>query len=323
MDRNIIYSKNQIDIIGKEIAKNSLDRKNNEHLKIVERWRAVHAHPMIKLAKELKRAIGTRKGVVFAQRLKRLDTIVNKLVRYPNMRLSSMQDLGGCRVIFSNLEEVYSFRDSILNISEDFLLNKEKDYIKNPNKDTGYRGIHLIYDFIKDNNYDKISVELQLRTRLQHLWATAVESVGMFTNNGLKFNQGEKIWLDFFRLSSLIFEEEECKKIKTIDDIKKHLETIGEFFNLNKKYGLTKKLYTFATVKIIFDSKKNYNKSGYYLLQLKTMNPSLEIKYFDEDEKSTKKAIKTYAKLELNKDINTDVVLVSAKSIASLQKSIS
>lgn len=43
-------------------------------------------------------------------------------------------------------------------------------------------------------------IELQVRTRLQHAWATAVETMGTFIDHSLKSSQGPQDWLDFFSL---------------------------------------------------------------------------------------------------------------------------
>ena len=43
-------------------------------------------------------------------------------------------------------------------------------------------------------------IELQIRTRLQHAWATAVETMGIFIDHSLKSSQGPQDWLDFFSL---------------------------------------------------------------------------------------------------------------------------
>ncbi len=39
---------------------------------------------------------------------------------------------------------------------------------------------------------------MQIRTAVQHSWATAVEVVGAFTAQSLKSSQGNEKWLDFF-----------------------------------------------------------------------------------------------------------------------------
>ena len=38
---------------------------------------------------------------------------------------------------------------------------------------------------------------MQLRTKLQHAWAPAVETVGTFIRQALKSSQGEEEWLRF------------------------------------------------------------------------------------------------------------------------------
>jgi len=50
-----------------------------------------------------------------------------------------------------------------------------------------------------------LRVELQIRTKLQHLWATAVETMGTFLGQALKSRQGSQDWLDFFTLISSAF----------------------------------------------------------------------------------------------------------------------
>lgn len=44
--------------------------------------------------------------VVVAQRLKCLPRIIEKLVRYPRMRLTQMQDVGGCRAVLPDQRAV-------------------------------------------------------------------------------------------------------------------------------------------------------------------------------------------------------------------------
>jgi ppGpp synthetase/RelA/SpoT-type nucleotidyltranferase len=38
--------------------------------------------------------------------------------------------------------------------------------------------------------WNRLWIEIQLRTSLQHAWATAVETVDAFTNENLKFGAG-------------------------------------------------------------------------------------------------------------------------------------
>ena len=112
-------------------------------------------------------------------RIKRIDTIVDKLRRFhenPNgrMNLSRMWDIAGCRCILttSDCEKVYRLLDEIKKeYGEDIKIN---DYIASP-KDSGYRSIHV---YVKDPLTQK-PVEIQIRNRAQHNWATLVEIVDL------------------------------------------------------------------------------------------------------------------------------------------------
>lgn len=79
-------------------------------------------------------------------------------------------------------------------------LHKEQDYITHP-KDTGYRGVHLVYKYGSDKSadYRDMRIEIQIRTMLQHAWATAVETVGTFINMPLKSSLGDEGWLNFWQ----------------------------------------------------------------------------------------------------------------------------
>ena len=78
----------------------------------------------------------------------RFSAVMNKLSREPRMKLSQMQDLGGCREILSTvkavgrLNELYQEEDRPLLLGTEGSL-KCYDYIREPKSD-GYRCIHLI-----------------------------------------------------------------------------------------------------------------------------------------------------------------------------------
>ena len=74
---------------------------------VVQNWRTSHALPLNVFNVLLRsRAKRVEIDVLIAQRLKRFSSLINKLVRQPTMKLSQMQDLGGCRAILSNIEAV-------------------------------------------------------------------------------------------------------------------------------------------------------------------------------------------------------------------------
>ena len=76
------------------------------------------------------------------------------------------------------------------------------DYISAP-KASGYRGVHLMYRYKSDKKktiYNDLKIEMQIRSRYQHAWATAVETVGIFVGQALKTSMGDDRWLRFFAL---------------------------------------------------------------------------------------------------------------------------
>jgi len=103
----------------------------------------------------------------------------------------------------------------------------EKDYIRDTKED-GYRSIHIIYRYNSDKegkkDYNKLLIEIQIRSKLQHLWATAIETVDFFTRQAIKHNEGEKEWKDFFKIVSSAFAKmEDCPIIPNTQDDEKEL----------------------------------------------------------------------------------------------------
>jgi putative GTP pyrophosphokinase len=147
-----------------------------------------------------------RIAALVAQRLKRTPSIISKLKRFDSMELARMQDIGGLRAVVRSLRKARDLEQNYRNSSFKHELVGQRDYIAHP-PGSGYRSVHLIYRYRNDRapEYDGLLIELQIRTRLQHAWATAVETMGTFLNYALKSSEGPKKWLDFFALTSSAF----------------------------------------------------------------------------------------------------------------------
>src|SRR5207237_10598270 len=78
-----------------------------------------------------------------------------------------------------------------------------KEYSTEPKED-GYRCYHVNFKYYTDSParkvYNGLRIEIQLRSRLQHIWATAVETTSTFTGQALKSNVGSEEWKRFFAL---------------------------------------------------------------------------------------------------------------------------
>jgi ppGpp synthetase/RelA/SpoT-type nucleotidyltranferase len=207
-------SKNQINKAGEILTRpNSSDEELEWALDLADRWRACHAYPIntfqANLRLKLKHYLH---DPIAAQRLKRMPTIIDKLKRFPAMKLTTMQDIGGIRAILATTTDVYHLADEFKKSSRlEHELVDEKDYIQNPRSEDGYRSLHLIYRYRNKRapEYNGLRLELQIRTRLQHTWATAVETMGTFLGQALKSRQGDQEWLDFFAIVSSAFASQE------------------------------------------------------------------------------------------------------------------
>jgi hypothetical protein len=181
-------------------------------IEVISNWRARHIKPMGIFYAELRHhSSQVSKPAFVAQRLKRLESIQRKLSRddLPGMSLNNMQDIGGCRAILPTVADVRAVEALY---GSPF---RKKDYIATPTA-LGYRGVHLILKYKGESSteYDGMQIEIQLRSRHQHLWATAVETVGQFTGTELKAGIGSDKWLRFFRLmGSVIALTEDCPTV--------------------------------------------------------------------------------------------------------------
>lgn len=174
---------------------------------LINHWRACHAYPVNTFQSTLRsRLKKICPDALVAQRLKRVPSIVTKLERNPGMQLSRMQDIGGLRAVVKTSQQVDQLRQVYTSDGLTHELVKVDDYISEP-KESGYRSLHLIYRYNNPRapQYDGLLLELQFRTRLQHAWATAVETIGTFINHALKASEGPDEWLQFFRTASAAF----------------------------------------------------------------------------------------------------------------------
>lgn len=119
------------------------------------------------------------------------------------MQLARMQDIGGLRAVVSSMKELNALVRAyqVSRFSHEKL--PTKDYIAAPKADR-YRSVHLIFRYKNDkaSAYNGLSLELQMRTKVQHAWATAVETMGTYLGQALKSGQGDTQWKVFFQTAS-------------------------------------------------------------------------------------------------------------------------
>ena len=248
------YSKTKIDRAG-DLLKNKSGAEDDrtKALDILSSWRANHALPLDIFATVLRqRSQKISAHAVVAQRLKRTPSILLKLSNHKTMRLSAMQDIGGLRAILDTTENVYKLLEVYKRSKSKHSLFSLDDYVETPKKD-GYRSIHLIYKLAKTPN---LFLEIQLRSQLQHIWATGVEVFGTLKNSSFKSGQGSGKWLDFFSLLSSVFAIKENKSpLKSHEGILK-FDLISQVQNKIQELQVIENLSVYTAVyKTIFASR--------------------------------------------------------------------
>ena len=200
------YSREQVNNAGRAFIDPSASVGERESARtIVTNWRSAHGFPLNTFQMGLRRrAARFDNDATVAQRIKRLPSIRLKLGRLGGMDLSRMHDVGGCRAVLASADAVEQLTGYYLGDKRaKHVFVKDYPYIASP-APSGYRSVHLVYRYRSDANpaWNNLRIEIQLRSRPQHAWATAVETVDTFTSQQLKSGQGRKDWLRFFALMS-------------------------------------------------------------------------------------------------------------------------
>ncbi len=324
------YSRSMVDRAGDTLIDATSSPEQKVHaVEILDNWRAIHAYPMHIFKKRLKaKASAIDSNALTVQRLKRVPAIIKKLQRRydgkaPTLKLSQMQDIGGCRAILSNVKMVRRLCE------QDYLKGdlkhkriRMKDYIKEPKRD-GYRSIHLIYKYAGDKGkteYNNLLVEIQLRSKLQHIWATAIETVDFFTRQAIKSNEGKPEWIDFFRLISSAFARmENCPPVPGTPDDERELYLAIK--RREAELNAMRVMRGWMQAIRVFEQKvKQTPKLQYFLLELDIPGEKLNITPYTKENEW--QAIADYAKSE-KKNMGKkefDVVLVGADTSTDLEK---
>lgn len=309
-----LYSKKDVQRAGEFLINEDIWKTEPDMFKwgmgILSDWRANHADSLDQVT-DLLKTISTRvdKKSIVVRRLKRTPSIVKKLRRFDKMKLRNMQDIAGCRSILSTTKNVHKVKRE-LNKNREY---RVRDYIKKPKLD-GYRGVHLVGKFKNKENGSQYPVEIQLRSRIQHSWATAVEIVDLFTNQALKSNEGTTDWLDFFKYISHEFSKLEEINNPLIED------SLDESIRLAKKLGVYKKFEGYAGSLKLIESHVKKEIEGYNLIQIDFMEQTVEVTTFPFDQFEA--ATEEYLKHEKRAAKNTNfvVALVSSYSIDNLKE---
>lgn len=320
------YSRKQVERAGNVLREKPVVGANVvAAMPVITNWRAAHAYPLntfqAALRKKLKALGLSSQDAAVGQRLKRLPSIASKLQRFDEMSLPRMQDIAGLRAVVPNpkaLEGLY--RSYVESTRFPHELRKVHDYVNKPKHD-GYRSVHLVYRYQNSRapGYDGLHVELQLRTRLQHAWATAVETVDVFENLAIKAGRPTPMWREFFLLASAAFSVLEKSPVPEelrgagFGNIVKRLKTVEQQLNV---LALLRG-FSVAADKI---HQSGRSSSAYHLVILNTERSILNIKSFSE--RDLEDATRAYEEAEARtaRGEPIDAVLVAGGGVDQLRR---
>lgn len=317
------YSKSRVNRAGLALRDQTLPSRNlRDHIAIVNNFRASHAFPLNTLQMRL-RAVARSMGLQFdvTQRIKRFASIKSKLQRLAGYNLSQLQDIGGCRIVVPETKDVARIVEAYRSGRARHRLVRADDYINHPKQDTGYRAHHLVYRYHSDRNaiYNGSRIEVQFRSRLQHAWAMAVETVDVMYHDSLKSGQGLPSRQRFFALCSSIFALREGTQ--PVSNTPKSLEALSsEVQHIDAQIGILKALQSCAAFVDLVKIEKT-DRTDWYLLHLILDKNVINVGRYPKSE--LQEGMRRYFELEQQCDNNDneDVVFVTAESMDSLKRS--
>lgn len=314
------YSRKEIDKTGKIMLTATEQETFKQAIEKINDWRSLHLIPLDMLQQKIVAFLDFNniRPFLISRRLKRLTSIQYKLDLNPEMGLGGMQDIGGLRVVINTVEELLRLQALLRSLPiAEFECRRMYDYVNEP-KDSGYRSIHFAYIYHCENkDYDGLRIELQIRTRLQHLWATAVETAGLYTNTSLKSSQGKNEWLDFFKVVSALFcYNEQLPVARNLSKMTMKALMV-ECYARNKRYRYSDILKALNVS--VHETEDKTQEYSYYLIVINFENSTVNVTSFKRNEE--KLASEEYTDIESHlQDGKNAAVLVSVSKVDELRK---
>ena len=184
----------QLNKIGERLRKNA---ETEEDLRQLDEFRTLF-EPAYEEVFEFLTTQGLNPG---GRQGKTTDSIRAKLIR-ERTRLSRMQDIAGCRIEVDNIME----QDRVVNeLKAQWPTAQIQDRRVKPS--SGYRAVHLVVAI------GGRLVEIQVRTSLQHSWASATEKLSDVVDARIKYGGGREDIQSFLQsLSDVIADFESIER---------------------------------------------------------------------------------------------------------------
>lgn len=288
---------------------------------VLTNWRASHGYLLNTFQSTLRAKLRyVDKTAIVGQRLKRAPSVIAKLRRFNTMKLHQMQDIAGLRAVVDGVPKLRKLHEKYVNSRLSHDLVNTKNYMEDP-KDDGYRSIHLVYRYANPRvpAYDNLHVELQLRTKLQHAWATAVETVDAFLGESIKAGRPGEDWAEFFGLASAAFARVEGTSLAPTFRNLSDAKLLQRLKRSERSLGVLLKLRGFSVAANNIDT-HGKSRASYHLVILNTEKRNVIIRSFPLAEQDA--ANREYARME-NRALAgepIDPVLVTGGTVHGLRK---
>lgn len=155
-------STSQIDRLGERLRGG--DVISGDDLALLQAFRAEHEEALLHVQTRIERVFP---GVNQTARIKTIQTLHEKLRRQPT-KLSRIQDIAGVRIVQDM--DLLEQDELVTDLTREFRQSRVVDRRTKPMH--GYRAVHVV------ERMGRCSIEIQVRTRSQHLWAEVVERLG-------------------------------------------------------------------------------------------------------------------------------------------------
>jgi hypothetical protein len=315
------YSRSAVKRAGKVLVTHGVGSHDlYEAIQVINNWRSAHGYALNSLTVLLRdNAQKVDDAAVIVQRLKRLHSIRAKLER-TNLDLLQMQDIGGCRAVVSNVDSVLRIVGRLFRSRTKHQLIDFDDYITEPKK-SGYRSFHLMFKHqsAARTEFNGLRIELQVRTALQHAWATAVEAVGLFTQQDLKGSLGDHRWLDFFALMGTeLALREGTEPIPGTPDTRSGVR--AALREVERELDAIPKLQAYGIALKEIEDATAWPAASFFLLELDVAKNELRVTGFSHREQTQAQAAYERAEAQASVAAGVDTVLVTADSMDALRR---
>lgn len=187
-------TKTQVDRLGDRLRKGELTESD---LQLLDSFRRSFTDAYENVIQGIRDKLGLEPT---GRPAKSTTSVIEKL-RRESIRLTQIYDIAGCRLIVGDVAEQDHISKSLMQLFENSELVDRRE-----SPSYGYRSVHIVVTLA-----DK-QIEIQIRTRLQHLWAELSEKFSDVIDPAIKYGGGDEQIRSFLSETSKLIEEVEVSE---------------------------------------------------------------------------------------------------------------